>query len=50
MEGLCAKCGSEDINYKAMYPEDANIVYPYVCEECGHEGKEYYLATYQETV
>jgi DNA-directed RNA polymerase subunit RPC12/RpoP len=45
-EGKCTKCGSENLEYGVLEPEDNSVLYPYECLDCGHEGKEYYTLEY----
>lgn len=49
MSGNCPKCGSEYLEYSAVIMEDEHAVYPFKCEDCGCEGKEWYLLQYIET-
>lgn len=42
-EGLCPKCLSDNIDYKAMIPEDYIILLPKECLDC----KEHSIETYQ---
>jgi Zn finger protein HypA/HybF involved in hydrogenase expression len=49
--GKCPYCGSEDIDYGTMYPEDDNTVsYKCTCKECNQSFTEWYLLQYCETV
>lgn len=52
MEGKCKKCQSEDLKYHSMELLDlANeVYYPFTCEKCGVDGREYYSLTYIETI
>ena len=50
-EGICPVCGDEDcLSYGAMEVLDEFVVYPYVCDKCGTEGKEYYIPTFHSQV
>lgn len=46
IEGKCAECGSDNIEYGVMYPDSAGVVYPYTCNECNHNGEEFYSITF----
>jgi hypothetical protein len=48
-EGLCAKCGSYDVDFYTAISQDNQISYPYSCKNCGHQGKEWYELTYIES-
>lgn len=42
-KGKCPKCGSLNLNYETnVDTSDEEIYYPFVCDDCGFEGKEYY--------
>lgn len=41
-EGVCPFCGSKDLDYGCMEPEDDMVYYPWTCSHCGHEGEEWY--------
>jgi hypothetical protein len=47
--GQCKQCLSENLTYDASEMEDNQIYYPYYCEDCHHEGKEWYKLVYVET-
>lgn len=48
--GSCAYCGSEELTYGAIEFSDGNMIYyPFTCDECGAEGKEWYEMTYSCT-
>lgn len=47
--GQCAKCESEDIHYGAMVYKGDYVYYPYDCQSCGNEGKEYHTLVYDIT-
>jgi len=41
--GKCPCCGSDDLDYEGMEPEDNNMVYyPWTCNDCGATGEEWY--------
>ena len=40
--GQCPKCGSNNINYESLTIVDNGLYYPYDCEDCKFEGKEWY--------
>ena len=48
-QGQCAKCGSDNLDYQAQELQDNSCYYPYVCQECGHVGKEWYSLSYVDT-
>lgn len=41
-QGICPVCGSENLNYEGLEPEEEMIVYPWTCENCGATGSEWY--------
>ena len=48
-EGVCGKCGSEDIEYGAMEPDGESIYYESECNSCGAFMHEWYLLKYDGT-
>ena len=48
-EGICGKCGSEDIEYGAMIPEGEGLYYESECNECGAFMHEWYEMKYDGT-
>ena len=40
--GKCPYCGSEDLDYEGMEPEDDMVYYPWTCAYCGVSGEEWY--------
>jgi len=49
MQGKCAKCGGENLDYHSMELRDNDVYYPYTCADCGHDGKEWYHLEYIES-
>lgn len=45
--GKCPFCGSDDLDYGAMEPEDDMIYYPWTCKDCGKHGEEWYTMTFE---
>ena len=41
-QGTCPKCGGENLKYDAMRIRDDMAYYPYICEDCGQQGEEWY--------
>jgi len=41
-QGKCPKCESDDLDYGSLEPVDEGLYYPYTCNGCGFEGKEWY--------
>lgn len=41
-QGKCPFCESYNIEYGAMELEDDTLYYPWKCEDCGCEGKDWY--------
>ena len=41
-QGFCPKCGGDNLNYDAMELEGDMMYYPYICEDCGQQGEEWY--------
>ena len=48
-EGVCGKCGSEDIEYGTMIPEGEGLYYESQCNECGAFMHEWYEMKYEGT-
>jgi hypothetical protein len=49
-EGLCPKCGKEELEYGNSEPEDNSLFYEFTCLNCGCVGREYYTLEYSETI
>ena len=47
--GKCNKCKSENITYGSSSPDDTEYYYEYTCENCKHEGREWYHMEYIES-
>jgi hypothetical protein len=50
-QGHCPKCNSDDLSYETIVdvtPSDQAIYYPFECNNCGFEGKEYYNLHFTE--
>ena len=47
--GDCPKCGGERLEYNDSEADCDWLSYPFICEDCGCEGKEVYSVTYIET-
>jgi hypothetical protein len=45
-QGQCVSCSSENINYDTFQYEGDYGYYPYDCQECGNEGREYFNLIY----
>ena len=41
-QGVCPKCGSYNLDYKAIRFEGQMCYYPYECMDCKQEGEEWY--------
>lgn len=41
-QGICPLCGSENLDYGVLQPDDDCIYYPCTCDDCGATFKEYY--------
>ena len=48
-EGVCGKCGSEDIEYGTMIPEGEGLYYESQCNDCGAFMHEWYEMKYEGT-
>ena len=48
--GECPVCGSEHITYGATGFKDEAVYYPFVCDDCGIESKEWYSLAFVETI
>ena len=49
-QGKCPQCKSVDIDYLAIEFQDGQCCYPFACNECDYEGKEWYVLKYVETI
>ena len=47
VQGECPNCGSVNLDYVAIVPQDEWIYYPFTCNDCGCEGKECYSLTFE---
>lgn len=45
-EGCCPKCGEHHLIYGSSVPVDDDLYYPFTCDDCGHQGKEWYSLQY----
>jgi predicted Zn-ribbon and HTH transcriptional regulator len=45
----CPYCGSEDIDYDVMLPEDNLIILPKTCNDCNNRSEEVYRLHYIRT-
>jgi hypothetical protein len=41
-EGECPFCESDNLDYGEVEFSEHYCYFPWKCEDCGHEGKEYY--------
>ena len=48
-QGCCSNCGSNDINYGTVELVDNDLYYPFSCNKCEKDGKEWYHLEYLET-
>ena len=48
-QGQCAACYSENIEYDSFQYEGDYGYYPYECQECGGEGREFFDLVYDVT-
>lgn len=46
--GICPVCGSVNLNYETCVNNAERVYYPYICEDCGTSGKEWYNLTFCE--
>ena len=47
-EDFCPVCGSQDLDFGVLEVCDGIIYYPYECNGCQHEGKEWYNLVFEE--
>ena len=47
--GYCPFCDARLIEYGAIELDDNCLYYPFTCDECGAEGKEWYDIEYTES-
>jgi hypothetical protein len=40
--GICPKCDSENIDYGVAEIGEAGVMYPFLCNNCGFYGQEWY--------
>jgi len=48
-KGLCPRCDSSNLNYETNVNKGEQLYYPFVCNDCGFIGKEWYKLYYIET-
>ena len=48
--GICPVCGSERLSYGFINVEHTSVFYPWTCESCGSDGKEYHSLIFEEHV
>ena len=41
-QGICANCGSSEIEYERDFLDDEEYIFTYTCRECKKEGRESY--------
>ena len=44
--GQCPKCDSYNLEYGASEGLDDSRIYPFICLDCGQEGREVYIEKY----
>ncbi len=44
--GKCPKCKKDLLTYGVLMPQDDLIYYPFTCDNCDHEDKEWYSMTF----
>ena len=45
-QGKCPKCGESSLDYGALGAQDELVYYPFTCDNCEHEDKEWYNMTF----
>jgi hypothetical protein len=45
-QGICPKCGSEELDYDSPEMGVDTITYPYTCEDCEFCGQELFSVTF----
>ena len=48
--GVCPQCLSENLQYETCINDGNQLYYPFVCEDCHYEGKEWYNLNFIEIV
>ena len=48
-QGICPFCDKENLDYKAIVLQDDFVYFPFTCNDCGTECREYYALQYSET-
>lgn len=49
-EGICPKCGTKgQLEYDAVEMDEYQLYYPFHCEACGADGKEWYTLVYADS-
>ncbi len=46
--GVCPKCGEHDLAYEICVNTAEYLYYPYTCEDCDFNGKEWYTIKFYE--
>jgi len=47
-QGECAECLSDNLDYGVLEVDDDQVMYPYHCRDCGHDGEERYSLSHVE--
>jgi len=47
-QGICPKCGTDNLDYTDVKSDDNGIHYPWECLDCGAKGKECYYIEFTE--
>lgn len=45
-QGVCPFCNGKNLNYGSIELHGEMICYPWECEDCSHEGEEWYETTF----
>jgi len=49
-QGYCPQCQSQNLQYETCINDGEQLYYPFACNDCDYEGKEWYRLTYIESV
>jgi hypothetical protein len=41
-QGYCPNCGKPNLNYGHVEIDGESLHYPFTCQDCNHEGEEWY--------
>ena len=49
-QGQCPNCNGGNLIYSTLKVEGESMCYPFVCEDCKAEGKEWYILEFEQII